>query len=176
MTIMTIDPGKRKSGIFIIGEKLIWYDLIDNRKLKTDKEIFNNTNDKLQLLIEVFCVDVVVIEDYTFKMAAVRQLYGAEIKGMLKNIIYKSENNIKIITIPIGTWKSYMKKEILKIRNLKKRWVKPYREAVKNSYGWDFKTEDVCDAYFMARTIIAIKKGIIKSKAAQKIFNQLKGA
>lgn len=174
MIIMTIDPGKRKSGIFIIGKKLIWHDLIDNRKLKTEQEIFNNTNDKLKFLIEIFCVDVIVIEDYAYGYAASRQLYGAEVKGMLKNIIYKNETKIKIIKMSILLWKSYMRKDILKIRNLKKRWIKPYREIVKNIYGWDFKTEDVCDAYFMASAVMLILKGVIKSKAAQKIYNDLK--
>lgn len=173
MVIMTIDPGKRKSGIFIIGEKLVWYDLIDNRKLKNEKEIYNNTNDKLKFLIEVFCVDVVVIEDYAFGYAASRQLYGAEIKGMLKNIIYQQNKKIKIIKISIQLWKSYLNKDILKIRNQKKRWVLPYRKAVKEKYGWGFITEDTCDAYFMAKAILLIKKGVIKSKAAQSIYNQL---
>ena len=151
MTIMTIDPGKRKSGIFIIGESLVWYDLIDNRKLKTEKEIYNNTNDRIKFLIEVFEIDVVVIEDYSYGSPAPRQLYGAEIKGMLKNIIHKNEKTIKIIPIAINLWKSYMVKDILRIRNLKKRWIIPYKEAVKKTYGWDFKSEDVCDAYFMAK-------------------------
>ncbi len=174
MTIMTVDPGKRKSGIFIIGEKLIWPDLIDNRKLKSEKEIYNNTNDKLKFLIRVFEVDIIVIEDYAYSQAASRQLYGAEIKGMLKNIIYENDRKIKIMTISIGTWKSYMRKDILKIRKLKKRWIVPYKKAVKNNYGWDFKTEDVCDAYFMAKAILLIRKGVIKSRAAQKIHDELK--
>ncbi|KKN10910.1 hypothetical protein LCGC14_1031900 [marine sediment metagenome] len=175
MTIMAIDPGKRKSGIFIIGNKCVWYDLIDNRKLKTEKEIFNNTNDKLNFLIEVFAVDVVIIEDYAYSLRASRQLYGAEIKGMLKNIIYKCDKKIKIIKISIGTWKSYMRKDIFKIRNQKKRWIGPYKKAVKNNYGWDFKTEDICDAYFMIKAIMSIRKGVIKSGAAQNIYNELQG-
>ena len=174
MTIMTIDPGKRKTGIFIIGEKLVWYDLIDNRKLKTEKEIYNNTNDRIDFLIEVFEIDIIIIEDYAFSLASSRQLYSAEIKGMLKNIIYKYDRKIKIIKMPIGTWKSYMVKDILRIRNLKKRWIVPYKEAVKKTYGWDFKSEDVCDAYFMAKAIMLIKMGVIKSKAAQNIYNELK--
>lgn len=173
-TIMTIDPGKRKSGIFIIGEKLVWYDLIDNRKLKTEKEIYNNTNDRIDFLIKVFEIDIIVIEDYAFSRAASRQLYGAEIKGMLKNIIYKYDRKIKIIKMPIGTWKSYMLKDILQIRNQKKSWIGPYKESVRKHYGWNFKSEDVCDAYFMAKAIMLINRGVIKSKAAQKIYNQLR--
>ena len=175
MNIMTIDPGKRKSGIFIFSEHHVWYDLIDNRKLKTEKEIYNNTNDRIKFLIEVLGIDIIVIEDYAFSRAASHQLYGAEIKGMLKNIIYMYDRKIKIIKMPIGTWKSYMQKDILKIRNQKKRWIIPYKEAVKNKYGWNFKTEDVCDAYFMAKAIMLIKKGVIKSKAAQNIYNELMG-
>jgi Holliday junction resolvasome RuvABC endonuclease subunit len=173
MTIMTIDPGKRKTGIFIFGNGFKRPYLIDNRKAETEKEIYRNTADKLEKLIDIFQVQIVVIEDYAYSRPGSRQLYGAEIKGIIKNITYKFDRDIKIIIMPIALWKRYVPKDIIAIRNRKKRWISDYKKAVKEYTGFDFKTEDMADAYWMAVAVKGIMRGIVYSVAGGKIRSQL---
>ena len=174
MNIMTIDPGKRKNGIFIFcsnGIKRPYF--IDNRKAKTEKEIFNNVTEKIEKLIDIFQIQIVVIESYAFAQRKTAQLMVAEIKGIIKNIAYRFERYIKIIMMPIQTWKKYMPKNIYAIRQKKKRWISEYKKVSSEHSGFDFKTEDIADAYWMAYAINAIMNGIIYTDADKKIKEQL---
>lgn len=177
MNIMTIDPGKIKTGIFIKTDSYTKSFLINNTKCKNDYEIFKNLYYEIQEIIYEHNIEIIFIEDYAFAYKKSRSVTSlGEIKGMIKSSIYTIDNRVgvnkpKIYYLPIQLWKSYINKEVRALKKKNKR----YRETINKLYNKNFKSTDECDAYLMMVAIHLILKGVIKTKACQDIYNFIKG-
>lgn len=168
MNIISIDPSKYSTGVFIqrFGQEVSF--TISHTKKMTDEEVYLNIYYIFMRLFEENQFDIGFIEGYWLSNPR-GMLYLPEIGGIIK--LTFAINNVPLITIPIQTWKNIVK---IKIDKHKKK--KEYLAVVNRRYNKEFKNIDEADAYLIyitARTII--KNTNITSKAQKRIREKIKG-
>ena len=170
MNIMSIDPGLRSLGIYINmaqGKDLSL--TISAGKKDKEKDIFINIDIVLRDLIQRYDIDLIFAEDYA--ISGFRRKSGAvlaEIKGLIKNIVYDESNNCQgLILISISTWKSIHK--TIPINKKKKFDI----DFVNNLFKKQLKTQDEVDAYLIMVAMYRIYIGVVKTNAQIKLKQEM---
>lgn len=164
--LISIDPSKNSIGIFVkqkTGKEMIG--TIKN-EFKTERQLFLNIENRLTGFLDFYNISVCLIEDYAFHIKNTRSLTSlAEMKGLIKFFILK--RNIKIINVPISTWKHFSKIKVKKAQSKKSKVA--YIDQAKSIYKKDFNSTDEVDAFLMYYSLMMIKKGILHSNTDLKL-------
>lgn len=165
MNIISIDPSKANTGVY-----MKWYDrehfyTINTSKLKTEAEKYQKIWNEIYLNCQAYDMKMAFIEDYAY--SGHRSMTSlAEVKGIILFALYN--NNIPVIKVTPSTWQALCKLDLPKTKN------KEYVNQVNQFYKKDFKTSDECDAYMMLVSMCYIWKGVIKTDSHLKLQKKMK--
>lgn len=172
MNVMSVDPGSKQIGVFVMQDgKSFSYSIKPKGLVHVQVSIHN--------LAVIHKAGFALIEDYAYGDSMAGKRTSSEIVGVIK---YTWELlGVRWLAVNIATWQSYMS------RNLPQKWTKKrskkgkeykartadseqgYVEAVNREYRAAFKTADAADAWMIYAAVEMMSRGILKSDAARKI-------
>jgi Holliday junction resolvasome RuvABC endonuclease subunit len=167
--ILILDLSKRSTGYVHLLDNEPFIGSIVFKKKVEDRDLYKDFYRIIKDLILMYNIDFVFIEDYAYSRAAGRQLYSAEVRGIVKLAVYDSIYK-DLISIPISTWKAMIdNKDLLSQKKNKKTYIK----HAGMYYNQNFLNADEVDAYLMYRALCLIADGKTKTDASKKIREQL---
>jgi len=171
--MISIDPGKYRTGIFYKSTTLEKSFCIKNRKPLADEYALVNIHDMLNVMVNELYADgeeinFAIIEGYGVNLKKRNSmLFMGEVIGVIRLTL--TLHDIPIITMPIQTWKHYCRIES------KKSLIRKYLDEVYQKFNMEFDTTDEADAYMMYRALVNIsKKTKSLSETDIKIKDQLR--
>lgn len=141
-----IDPSLTGNGIVVINEK---GELVEKRLITTYKECYLNSE---QRVLDVFNQTKFVIGISELRYVCVENLSYMSVSNTLFErcsllfsiLMYLFEHDIKYKTIPPKTLKKFVTTD----GNADKKFI---RRVIKCRWGYDFKNDNIADAYGLAR-------------------------
>lgn len=166
MNIISIDPSKANTGIYIKTNKDEYFCTISTKKQKTEAEKYKMIYETFYYNCKTHGIKMAFIEDYAY--SGHRSMTSlAEVKGIILLALYN--NNIPVIKVAPSTWQALCKLDLPRTKN------KEYVNQVNQFYKKDFKTSDECDAYMMLVSMCYIWKGAVKTDSHLKLQKKMKG-
>jgi Holliday junction resolvasome RuvABC endonuclease subunit len=159
ISIISIDPSKRSTGIYIKTEEEEYFKTFS---LPSGFVYYSPIFEYYKNIINEYKIDLGIIEDYRFNMSATTSLtILAEIAGIIK---YTFESfNIPLIIMPIQTWKKYSIERGKRLFKVTKKDKAEYIDYVKEKYNKIVETPDQADAYmiyFALKQIVEKKENL----------------
>lgn len=160
MNIISIDPGKLSLGYFICKrDKTKISGTIKSKRTEDLKTIYERIAGEIERLKEEHQIEAAFLEGYSFgsfgKSKSVSHL--AEVIGIVKYILLKGQSPpIRIIVVPIGTWKAALQKVYLPKTKGKK-----YLAYVNDHFKRKFETCDEADAFMITVAMYYVSKGFV---------------
>jgi hypothetical protein len=170
MNILSIDPGSNQIGAFVSANGQTGsYSFRPHGSLMYVQKFIQNR-------ITENGIKFALIEDYAYGDVMAGKRTMSEVVGVIKYTFELFE--VQWIAVPIGTWQSYMTK------NLPQKWTRKkskkgkeykartkeseqaYLDAVNREYRTEFKTPDAADAWMIYAAMEMISRGIVKTPAA----------
>jgi len=150
--IISIDPSLRSTGVYCVGK-------LYTIATPAEKGI-NNTNEALENIlfdIRSFVIghkpDLCLIEDYAHGARGNAVTTIAEVKGIIKSVMFDS--GIPVIVVNISVWKDVM---AFNMPKKGKGWRRNYLKRGTNKAGGalEFSSPDEVDAFLIYRAVMAI--------------------
>lgn len=168
MNIISIDFGKRRTGIFLRANGKEESLKICNKPKASMEEALVCIYDSFKTILELYHFDIGFIEGYAINMAhAFGVIPLAEVAGVIK-LVFK-QYGVSLVTIPVQTWKFLTVGQIDKHKQEDQ-----YREAVRLKYDREFDTVDQIDAFLIYEAAKAIGQRTKRlSDSMRKLKNQM---
>lgn len=151
MNIISIDPSKYHTGIFMLANGKETSMTIDNPRGCSTEHASAVIFERLMILLDIgngVRFNFGLIEGYAFNPHNKQgDIPMAEVGGVIKLAFYKS--GIPFVTVPVQTWKSITGLDKID----KDKFPDTYLKAVYQYYNQEFETTHEADAWLMWHTI-----------------------
>lgn|SRR5512136_76907 len=149
MNVISIDPSKYSTGIYMTVHEVETTTIIDNPKGCSNEQAADKIYDTVYSLLDIgngTQFDFGLIEGYSFNREKWQSIIPlAEIGGVIRLVFYKV--GIPLVEIPTQSWRSIS--GVNKFGIDKQKEPEQYLQAIKNYFKKEFNTTDEADAYLI---------------------------